>query len=177
MGRVILHNNYVEIINPLIFLAGPIHCAPRWQDKAVEILFSLNEDLDIASPSWYLKEAYQKGNKPKPRGKSQVPWETFHLRKAGTEKGAILFWLAEAAGHDCSYGYARTTRGELGEWLTRANICGDYIALGIERGFEGADYWRWRIVSRDFGDQNISETLEDTCREALRMIAKRLPQT
>lgn len=49
MSGVIIPNRYVKVVDPLIFLAGPIRGAPNWQDEAIFIL-TRSPQITIASP-------------------------------------------------------------------------------------------------------------------------------
>ena len=61
--KIILPPNYREFDEPLIFLAGPIKGAPRWQNEAIKILEKLSSEIVIASPSWRIDEKYFGDNK------------------------------------------------------------------------------------------------------------------
>src|SRR3989338_8562800 len=50
MAKLIIPKTYVQELGaPLIFLAGPIRSAPNWQDEAINLLFSQEPYLVIAS--------------------------------------------------------------------------------------------------------------------------------
>ena len=58
MAGVIIPKTYVkEVSAPLIFLAGPIGSAPNWQDKAIDIILSQNNDLIVVSPRRGIRES------------------------------------------------------------------------------------------------------------------------
>ena len=105
-GIVIEPPNYPEISGPLVFLAGPIQGA-LWQPEAITLIQKAAPKLHIASP----RRNYLPGEFVY---EAQVDWETNFLRKA-SKIGAILFWLAKEAYHQCDRCYAQTTRFELGE--------------------------------------------------------------
>lgn len=163
MGRIIVAPEYRTIEGPLIFLAGPIQGAPRWQDAAANIIGAYNDRVMIASPrrpllkseSQFTQEMYNE----------QVDWETFHLRRA-SENGAILFWLAKEAEHTCERAYGQTTRFELAEWKVHHEVEGVNLVVGIEEGFTGARYIRRRI-SQDCIEIPVLSSLEETCRKAV----------
>lgn len=144
-----------------IFLAGPIQGAPRWQDKAVELLSDTGTVL--ASPrtseDWH-GDYY-----------GQVDWELHYLKRAYST-GCILFWLACQTEETPGRSYAQTTRFELGEWIGRAIGRNDPsgIVVGIEPGFTNERYLRHRIKQARQGllwdDFQIHSTLEDTCTAA-----------
>lgn len=163
--KLITPPTYLETIDaPLIFLAGPIQGAYKWQEKAIQIISKIAPKIYIANPRReididkdFSTEMYNE----------QVDWETYHLIKAG-EKGAILFWLAKELKHKCERAYAQTSRFELGEWKTRHEKEGANLVVGIEKGFTGAKYIRRRLA-QDCPKILICSTLEETCKEAIRL--------
>jgi hypothetical protein len=137
---------------PVVFLAGPIMGAPRWQDSAIEMLKASNRDIIIASPRraadrWedFSQDDYER----------QVDWESHHLRLACTT-GVICFWLAKEEKHVCDRAYAQTSRFELGEWFER---CWDGPVVGVEEGFSGGRYIRHRLKREGM---EVHSTLEST---------------
>lgn len=57
MTKVIVPNFWYDTKKfPVIFLAGPIKCAPAWHEKAVKYLSSSDSDLIIACPKSKLEE-------------------------------------------------------------------------------------------------------------------------
>lgn len=174
MGKIILPPNYPEIKGSLIFLAGPIKGASCWQNEAIRIIKSKAEEINIASPSKMVDEVYLKQNPAQFKHSvnqeewEQVDWETYHLNLAA-KKGAIMFWLDKEETHYCERAYAQTSRFELGEWKERNREGNVKIALGIEPGFRGQYYIKYRL-SRDCPDLKIYSTLEETCEEAIRLI-------
>lgn len=151
----------LKITGDIVFLAGPIQGALDWQAGAVRILEELNAEITIANPRRdYLdgEFVYEK----------QVDWETANLR-AASEQGAILFWLAAEHTHNCDRAYAQTTRFELAEWKIRHERDGVKVVIGIDEGFSNGRYIRRRI-SQDCPDIHIQDTLEATCKEAVRVL-------
>lgn len=165
MGKLILPPNYIEIDSPVIFLAGPIQGAPDWQARAIEIIKKLGSGLYIASPR---RGVEKKGEFTREMYNAQVDWETYHLRKAG-ENGTILFWLAKEENHLCRRAYAQTSRFEIAEWKIRHERDNSNIVIGIEEGFSGEKYIRRRF-SQDCPEVSICSNLEETCKEAIRLI-------
>lgn len=165
-GKLIIAPKYEEINSALVFLAGPIQGAQRWQDEAIKYIQAKAPEINIANPR-RPDEQYHKGEFPPELYAEQVDWETFHLRKAAKE-GAILFWLAKEADHKCYRAYAQSTRFELAEWKMRHERDGARLAVGIETSFTGARYIARRF-SQDCLDINICATLEETCKEAIRL--------
>jgi hypothetical protein len=174
MGKLIIPLTYVqELEAPLIFLAGPIRSAPNWQDKAIEILFSLEDNLVIASPRRGIREnIFQyviSGNENYfPR---QRAWERHYLSIAD-KTGAILFWLPREAEHDCKKSYGAMTRIELGQWMTRYNYDRNVrFCVGSDGNFSELETIKYDL-SLDAPDKKIIGTLEETCKEALRLAHK-----
>lgn len=166
IGKLLLPPKYEQIDGPLIFLAGPIQGATRWQDTAIKLINSYSSQVNIASPR--RNEEYRKGDFTPDRYNEQVDWETFHLRRAA-EDGAILFWLTKEAEHRCERAYAQTSRFELGEWKIRHERDKIKLALGIEDGFTNRRYITRRF-SQDCPNITIFSSLEETCREAVRLV-------
>jgi hypothetical protein len=158
-GKLILPPNYLEVEGPMIFLAGPIQGAYKWQDEAIKIIQSSAPELHIASPRRdYLDEGFLY--------EQQVDWETHYLRRAAKE-GAVMFWLAKEFEHDCERAYAQTSRFELGEWKVKHELEGVKLVVGIEEGFTNARYIR-RRMSQDCLDVPICGSLEETCKKAIK---------
>jgi hypothetical protein len=175
LGRLFWAPAVVDVVGPLIFLAGPIKGAIHWQDDAVEHIWSLDDTdhIHIANP----RRSFTKLTKEKKPVKftpemfnEQVDWETKYLNRAAAN-GVILFWLAKESIHLCERAYAQTTRFEFAEWKEKHSRTGVKIAVGIEEGFSGAHYIR-RRMTQDYPDIPIRDTLEDTCRDAVALIAR-----
>lgn len=169
---LILPPNYLEEINSLIFLAGPIQGAERWQDKAVEIIENYAADIFIASPRRSLEfdRTLKKGSFTKEDYNQQVDWETYHL-KVASEKGTVMFWLAKEFKHYCGRPHGQTSRFELGEWKVKHEKDGINLIVGIEKGFTNERYIRRRFA-QDCPDMPLCFTLEETCKEAIRLAKK-----
>jgi hypothetical protein len=177
--RIILPNTKISNLEaPLIFLAGPIRGAGNWQNSAIEILQSLNQDVYIASPNLQIQPTNLK-NQAKSNELSfprQLDWERYYLKKA-SETGTIMFWLptqveamplSERSGFPKVY--ARDTRPETAGWgwkLLETNP-NARIILGGEEGFDGYD-----VIKRNFlkikPDTIFYSTLEQTCQEAIKL--------
>ena len=174
MGKLIIPKTYVqELDTPLIFLAGPIMSAPNWQDKAIEILFSLEDNLLIASPrrgigeniSKYVVGGYENFFS------RQREWERHYLDIA-SKNGAILFWLPGEAEHNCEKSYGAMTRLELGQWMTRYSYDKNvHFCVGSDGNFSELETIKYDL-SLDAPDKKIIGTLEETCKEALRLAHK-----
>ncbi|MEK6899750.1 MAG: nucleoside 2-deoxyribosyltransferase domain-containing protein [Nanoarchaeota archaeon] len=168
-GKILIAPEYEAIEGPLIFLAGPIQGAYRWQDDAIRIISQSAPELNIASPRRSSERSHD-GNFSTEMYAEQVDWETCHLRRAGKD-GVILFWLAKESEHLCDRAYAQTTRFELAEWKMRHERDGANLVIGIESGFTGAKYIKRRF-SQDCPEVSICSTLEATCEEAVRYVMK-----
>lgn len=104
-GKVIIPPDYETYSGKLIFLAGPIQGAQRWQDEAIKEIQENAPEMNIANPRRdYLNEKFVFDK--------QVDWETIYLNEAA-KNGVILFWLAKEFEHACTRAYAQTTRFEL----------------------------------------------------------------
>ncbi len=165
-SRIIIAPTYLERIDaPLIFLAGPIQGAEKWQDEAIELIQEQDSELYVASPRRNV--TYKKGDFSKEMSDEQIDWETKYLREAG-DHGTVLFWLAKEVEHRCDRSYAQTTRSEFSEWKMRHQYEGSDIVVGIEEGYTGAKYIR-RRMAQDCPEVKIHSTLEGTCQEAVEL--------
>ena len=170
MNNLLLPNAYIENNeNPLIFLAGPIKSAPNWQEEAVELLFSKERNLTIASPRSEIRKSNSylawRDNYIFSR---QREWEWYCMDIA-SKKGVLLFWLPGEEKHHCDKPYAAITRMELGQWMTRYKQDNSLkLCFGGERSFP-----EMRTIKYDLSlhapDMKIHTTLKETCDEALRL--------
>jgi hypothetical protein len=154
---VILPTDYPAVTGPLAFLAGPIQGATDWQAEAIRLLGEFAPQLHVASP----RRDYPPGAVLE---RAQVDWETHHLRRAA-EHGVILFWLARESVPAPGRDYAQTSRFELAEWKVRHERDGVKLVVGIEDGFSGARYIRYRFV-QDYPRVPLVDSLEEVCRRA-----------
>lgn len=174
MAKLIIPKTYVEVSEPLIFLAGPIRGAPNWQDAAIKYLFSKREDIAIASPrrgarddivNWMVRgnEGYFS---------RQRLWER-HYMDLASKTGAIMFWLPGEADHRCEKAYGAMTRVELGEWGTRLSYDPSLrVCFGSDGKFSEIDTIKVDLIA-NAPDKKIFDTLEATCDEALRLARRK----
>ena len=171
MNRLIIPKTYLpKVYAPLIFLAGPIRSAPNWQDEAIEILFSQEPNLIIASPRRGIRDNISKyvmkGEENYfPR---QRAWERHYLDLA-SKNGAILFWLPGEEKHDCNKVYGAMTRVELGEWMTNyRHDTSVKFCIGTDGKFPEMNTIEYDL-NLDAPDKKVFNSLEETCTEALRL--------
>lgn len=154
---------------PIIFLAGPIQGGPDWQEQATAIVHALNPYIVVANP----RRDYYEDSVPFIY-EQQVDWETHYLRAAG-QNGAVLFWLAHHVSVDPERPYGQTTRFEIGEWKTRAQLLGEKVVVGFDEGFSNSRYIRRRFT-QDCPQVPLCDSLQETCEAAVRLcglLAKR----
>jgi hypothetical protein len=174
-SRLIQPPEIVGVEGPIIFAAGPIQDAPKWQYQAAENIHEIDSDIVVASP----RKEYAPGEFVYEK---QVDWETYYLKGAayGLEpdrrKGVILFWLAKQISQTIEKGqkfprsYAQTTRQELGEWRAKKqNDPSINLVVGIEEGFGNERYIKRRF-SQDCPDVPILSSLLETCEVAVELI-------
>jgi hypothetical protein len=144
---------------PAVFMAGPIQDAPRWQEEAATFVHDRDPEIIVLNPRRdYIGDEFVY--------EAQVDWETTALRRAG-DNGVVLFWLATRVGFDHpDRAYAQTTRFELGEWKTRAELLGAKLVVGIDDGFSNSRYIRRRL-SQDCPNVPLCGSLEETCAAAV----------
>lgn len=167
-GKLITAPNYDKFEGPVIFLAGPIQGARRWQDDAIEYILENSDGINVASPRRPLDRKKRKGPFTDEMYNEQVDWETHHLQEAG-KNGVVLFWLANEKEHMCERAYAQTSRFELAEWKMKHEKDGSQLVVGIEDDFTGARYIR-RRMSQDCPEVQILDNLEKTCQAAIDLI-------
>ncbi|HUD03500.1 MAG TPA: hypothetical protein VMR51_01815 [Patescibacteria group bacterium] len=145
----------------VVFLAGPIQGAPKWQYEAERIIHSLDAGIVVASP----RKDYSKGEFVYER---QVDWETHFLNRAA-RVGAIIFWLALQVKETPGRPFAQTSRFELGEWKVKHETTGANVVVGIEEGFPNERYIRHRL-GQDCPKIPILSSLQETCKTAVDII-------
>jgi len=110
---------------PVIFLAGPIRNAPKWQEEAVRIFLKRNESVFVASPTRELSHDLMKFVEKDDPSKYQTferqrAWEQNYLY-AASKKGCIIFYLPKEM-EEKEFPeklYSHITMMELGEWIAR----------------------------------------------------------
>ncbi len=173
--KVIIPKTYTKVEEPLIFLAGPIRGAPNWQDEAVEILFSKNENLTIASPRRGIRPEIsryiEKGDEEYfPR---QRTWERHYLDLA-SKTGCILFWLPGEQEHKCEKVYGAMTRIELGQWMTNYRHDNSIrFCVGTDNKFSEIHTIVYDL-ELDAPTKKILGTLEQTCEEAIKLAMQKI---
>jgi len=171
MAKLIIPKTYVQELGaPLIFLAGPIRSAPNWQDEAINLLFSQEPNLVIASPRRGVRDkiAAHIATGDENYFPRQRAWERHYLDIA-SKTGAILFWLPGEAEHDCQKVYGAMTRVEIGQWMTRYNFDKHVrFCVGSDGKFPELNIIEFDL-KMDAYDKDIKKTLEETCSEAVRL--------
>ncbi len=171
MSKLIIPKTYVqELGSPLIFLAGPIRSAPNWQDEAVELIFSQEPNLVIASPRRGIRDkiAQHVISGDETYFLRQRAWERHYLDVA-SKTGAILFWLPGETGHDCQKVFGAMTRVEIGQWMTRYDFDKNVrFCIGSDGRFPELHTIEFDL-KMDAPDKDIKKTLEETCAEAVRL--------
>jgi len=180
LKRYILPPFYYEVPDkPVVFLAGPIHAAPRWQSQAAMMILDKTDDIVIASPrriyldhlpaDFFSDSLYTFYR--------QRPWEKYYMNRAA-EGGAILFWLPEANPEYLRPGmvYSATTRFELGEWMTRYDID---PTIGLEIGAEShfptlhtIKYDKLDLMGSDEIYESLETLVDKTIEKAYRKFAQ-----
>jgi len=164
-GKIIFPPKYEKVEGPLIFIAGPIQGAMNWQKLAIDIIRSMDSEINIACP----RRALDRERDKKFVYEEQVDWETHYLKAAGAN-GAVMFWQAKEFKHTCERAYAQTSRFEIGEWKTMHQWKRTKLVVGIEDGFTGARYMKRRL-SQDCPDVPVLSNLEETCRKAVELLS------
>ena len=154
----------------IIFLLGPIRSAPLWQDDAIDCILSYTEDILIANPRRNVKKSLENYVIQGDQGyfNRQRAWE-WHYQEKAAISGALMFWFPKEAEHHCEKSYGLMTSNEFGHWTARKQV-DDTIGLAI--GSDG-QFNEWDTFEYDLRlklpSQIINKTLEQTCREALKL--------
>ena len=144
-----------EKTGPVVFLAGPMKGAPKWQRTVPKLAESLGIDgVTFLNPyrcqrwvSW----------------KTQVDWETAGLEYCDV----VLFWIPNQEVAVEGRDYAQTTRMELVESLA----LGRKVILGIDTDIRASDYMRYK--ARRYGVAHIHNSLEACLKELKAVLALR----
>jgi hypothetical protein len=167
MGKHFIQPPEIANVNAdsnVVFLAGPIQGASRWQYKAASIILDLDKNIVVASP----RKDYAKGEFVY---EDQVDWETHFLNRAA-KLGAVVFWLALQEKPTPDRPYAQTSRLELGEWKVKHEYTGANLVVGIEEGFTNERYIRRRL-GQDCPNVPILNSLQKTCETTVELLNER----
>jgi hypothetical protein len=137
-----------------IFLAGPCNGTRDWHNEVITWFdkHKIKEDIIFYIPKTDVYEGKQ----------YQIDWETKHLNKS-YNNGLVVFYLSNCIKDTPGRGFARTTRFELGEWLTKYQIANKKTVIGIEDGFEGRDYIIHRL-HESFHIYTHPNKIDDFCK-------------
>ena len=159
---------------PVIFLAGPIRNAPKWQEEAIRIFLEKNEAVFVACPTRELSpDLMQFVEQDNPFNYQtfvrQRAWEQFYLNSA-SQKGCIIFWLPKEAAEKESPDkvYAHITMMELGEWIAR---CKTDKEINLVVGTDG-NFPEWSTIEYEIKTElpmvPICNSLEKTIETAIK---------
>ena len=171
MGSIILPNTFSETHGrPVIFLAGPIRCAPKWHAEAIAYLLEKSPDILIAAPVRQIPDTF---NKQILEGvpnhfHRQRAWEHHYLDLAA-KHGCVLFWLPGPAEANPNKVYGAMTRVELGQWITKIkHDPASRVVFGSDGKFPEISTVMYDM-SLDAPRHRLHATLKDTCDAALRV--------
>lgn len=185
MKRLLIPKHYIEVPNnPVIFLAGPIHAAPRWQERAAKMILKKTKDIIIASPRLILTEyiSLDYFDESKYGFFRQRPWEKYYMNRAAAG-GTVLFWLSKPNAnylHEETV-YGATTRFELGEWMTRYSMDNSIsLKIGGDLDFPTIHTIRYDkedLMGSDFIHDNLESLVDVSIESAYRKfeLYKRIP--
>lgn len=177
-GNEIRKNEKIETNLPIIFLAGPIRNAPKWQEAAIRIFLERNESLFIASPTRELgldlMQLLEQGEFINYEAFSrQRAWEQYYLYSA-SKKGCIIFYLPKEL-EEKEFSdklYAHITMMEIGEWIAR---CKTDKKINIVIGTDG-NFPEWSTIEFEIKSElpevQICSSLKETIETALNLCRK-----
>ena len=174
-GKELRKNVKIETNRPVIFLAGPIRNAPKWQEEAIKIFLEKNEAVFVASPTRELGQGlmlFTEADKPNEYEtfERQRAWEQYYLY-AAAKKGSIIFWLpqeAENRDHPDKV-YAHITMLELGEWIARRQINKEInLVIGTDGNFPEWSTIKYEIET-ELQNVSIYNSLEETIDAAINL--------
>lgn len=168
-------NVKIETDLPVLFLAGPIRNAPKWQEEAIKILIKKDEEIFVASPTRDLSDdllsCLEVDNENYETFERQRAWERYYLNQASS-RGCIVFWLPKEAEvkEVPDKVYAHITMMELGEWIAR---CTADKEMNLVIGTDG-NFPEWSTIENEIKEElgmfHICTSLEETIESALRHI-------
>ncbi len=169
---------------PVLFLAGPIRNAPKWQEEAIKyiidwelIRFNVPINIFVASPTRTLSPKLmalcEKDDDNYEEFSRQRAWEQYYLNEAA-ERGCIVFWLPKEAEikDDENKVYAHITMMELGEWIARKTPDTN-IVIGTDGEFPEWSTIKYEIESEHDIAIPICYSLEETITKALTLIQRK----
>lgn len=170
-GRKII----IPTSRPVLFLAGPIRNAPKWQDALIKELLPKRESIFIASPTRELSKELMEVVSPDSPDyqtvKRQRAWEQYYMNQA-SESGCILFWLPKEASpkeHPEKI-YAHITMMELGLWIARKKQNPNLnIVIGTDKKFPEWSTIKFELET-EVPDIPISYSITETIENALNLI-------
>ncbi len=160
------------IPSPLIFLIGPIACAPPWHEEAIKVLHSLDPRVHVACPKprpiGVVGDVLMSGTHPDFATRRE--WEWYYLLHAA-KHGVILAWLPGPVKHDCDVVYGATTRLELGQWMTRASMDSRiHLCVGSDGSFPVISVIE-RDLHRHLPNFIMQPSLHATCAQAVQLLS------
>ena len=157
---------------PVIFTAGPIRNAPKWQQEAVRLFLERNQEVFIATPirevADDLKPFVERDWDGYEQFQRQRAWEQHYLY-AAAKKGCIIFWLPKESETKEVQDkvYAHITMLELGEWIVRKkNDPSINLVIGTDGNFPEWPTIMFELVT-EIPSVHICMSLEDTVDKAL----------
>lgn len=153
---------------PLLFLAGPITAAPRWQEEAFGLIRGLESRAVVASPRrLHSVASYRyKSTQALSSFHRQRAWERYYMDLAARQ-GCILFWLPGPRESFEGLIYGATARYELGLWSSRWS--GDHglgLCVGGDPGFPSLGTLAYDL-EKEMPGKTLHRDLEDAVREAV----------
>lgn len=155
---------------PLIFLVGPIKCAPAWQEQAIQTITQLDSEITIACPKNPLLVDFSHllVTGEKTGFFRRRAWEWFYM-DAAVQAGAIMCWLPTQEKYDPEVIYATTTERELGLWMMYCKLMGNSrFCIGSDGGFPTLGVIEYDLKKLLPG-KTIYPSLLETCTEAVRI--------
>lgn len=168
-------NVKIETDLPVVFLAGPIRNAPKWQNEAIKMFIEKGKELFIASPRREVgSDLIEFTEKDNPSNYQQFDrqraWEQYYLYSA-SKNGCIIFYLPkEAEKEDLNKVYGHITMMELGEWIAR---CKENPEINLIIGTDG-EFPEWSTIEYEIKTEipntPICNSLEETIETAINLI-------
>ncbi|MBP7831660.1 MAG: hypothetical protein KA028_01430 [Candidatus Pacebacteria bacterium] len=177
-GTSVRKNVKIETTKPVLFLAGPIRNAPKWQEEAIDILFQKNETVFVASPTRTLGktlDGFTEVDKPQEYETfiRQRAWEQYYMY-AAAKKGTIIFFLPKEAEvkEFPDKVYAHITMMELGLWIARCKMDKEInLVIGTDGNFP-----EWSTIEFEIKTEiphvQIYDSLEKTIDAAIELCRK-----
>jgi hypothetical protein len=165
-------NLHIPTDLPIVFSAGPIRNAPKWQNDAIRIADQCNRKVFFVSPAWSVDPDQMDLVEPdREEYKTFVRQRQFeqHYMYNAAERGCVFFWLCQESPNKefPEKVYAHITMLELGKWIERKKLLPNtHLVIGTDGKFPELSTIEYEL-SVELPTLPIYRSLEETVQAAL----------